>query len=196
MDIALSLNYEEEDLITACIRKERWAQKILYEEHYPKMMGVCLRYAGSQDEALDILHEGFIKVFKNLHRYEPGTSLNSWIRRIMVNTAIDYYRKMVRRRTEDIETAYDVSAGDADALSQITEQEILQVIQELSPAYRAVFNLYIIEGYSHKEIADLLKITESTSRSNLVKARLKLQEALLRKNSLGAEKAHVTNYER
>ncbi len=196
MDIALSLDYKEEDLITACIRKERWAQKVLYEEHYPKMMGVCLRYAGSQDEALDILHEGFIKVFKNLHRYEPGTSLNSWIRRIMVNTAIDYYRKMVRRRTEDIETAYDLSTTDADALSQITEKEILQVIQELSPAYRAVFNLYIVEGYSHKEIADLLKITESTSRSNLVKARLKLQEALLRKNSLGAEKANVTNYER
>ena len=196
MDIALSLNYGEEDLISACIQKERWAQKVLYEEHYPKMMGVCLRYAGSQDEALDILHEGFIKVFKNLQRYEPGTSLNSWIRRIMVNTAIDYYRKMVRRRTEDIEAAYDVSAAGADALSQLSEQEILQAVQELSPAYRAVFNLYILEGYSHKEIADLLKITESTSRSNLVKARLKLQDALLRKNSLGADKVYMTNYER
>lgn len=196
MDIALAYNYKEEDLITACLRKERWAQKVLYEEHYPKMMGVCLRYAGNQDEALDILHEGFIKVFKNLHRYEPGTSLNSWIRRIMVNTAIDYYRKMVRRRTEDLETAYNVSLDDADALSQLSEKEILQAIQELSPAYRAVFNLYIIEGYSHKEIADLLKITESTSRSNLVKARLKLQETLLRQNSHGTGKVHMTNYER
>lgn len=195
MDIALSFNYEEDNLITACIRKERWAQKVLYEEHYPKMMGVCLRYAGNQDEAMDILHEGFIKVFKNLHRYEPGTSLNSWIRRIMVNTAIDYYRKMVRRRMEDLETVYDVCVTDADAMSQISEQEILQVIQELSPAYRAVFNLYVIEGYSHKEIADLLKITESTSRSNLVKARLKLQDALIRKNSLGTEKANMTNHE-
>ncbi len=196
MDIALSFSYEEENLITACIRKERWAQKALYEEHYPKMMGVCLRYAGNQDEALDILHEGFIKVFKNLNRYEPGTSLNSWIRRIMVNTAIDYYRKMVRRRTEDIETAYDLSAADADALSRISEQEILQAIQELSPAYRAVFNLYIIEGYSHKEIADLLKITESTSRSNLVKARLKLQEALLRQNAAAPEKKFEPNHGR
>jgi len=196
MDIALSFNYEEEDLLTACIHKERWAQKVLYEEYYPKMMGVCLRYAGNQDEALDILHEGFIKVFKNLQRYEPGTSLNSWIRRIMVNTAIDYYRKMVRRRTEDIETAYDVSAPGADALSQLSEKEILQAVQELSPAYRAVFNLYIIEGYSHNEIADLLKITESTSRSNLVKARIKLQKALLRKNSLGADIVHSTNYEK
>jgi RNA polymerase sigma-70 factor (ECF subfamily) len=189
MDIALHLNYEEKDLITACIRRERWAQKMLYEEQYPKMMGVCLRYAGNQDEAMDILHEGFIKVFKNLHRYEPGTSLSSWIRRIMVNTAIDYYRKMVRRRTEDIETAFHVSADDADALSQMTEQEILAAVQELSPAYRAVFNLYIIEGYSHKEIADLLDITESTSRSNLVKARLKLQAALLQKQGAGIGKA-------
>lgn len=193
MDIALSFSYQEGDLISACIRKERWAQKALYEEHYPKMMGVCLRYAGNQDEALDILHEGFIKVFKNLHRYEPGTSLNSWIRRIMVNTAIDYYRKMVRRRTEDIESAYNVSTPDADALSQLSEKEILEAIQELSPAYRAVFNLYIIEGYSHKDIAELLNITESTSRSNLVKARIKLQEALLRKH--GASQEYLTTYE-
>jgi RNA polymerase sigma-70 factor (ECF subfamily) len=184
MDIAIPFNYEESDLITACIRKERWAQKVLYEEHYPKMMGVCLRYASNQDEALDILHEGFIKVFKNMHRYEPGTSLSSWIRRIMVNTAIDYYRKMVRRRTEDIDTVYHVGTDDADALSQMTEQEILQAIQNLTPAYRAVFNLYVIEGYSHKEIADLLDITESTSRSNLVKARVKLQEALITRNKI------------
>jgi RNA polymerase sigma-70 factor (ECF subfamily) len=192
MDIAIPLNYAEKDLITACIRKERWAQKLLYEDQYPRMMGICLRYAGNQDEALDILHEGFIKVFKNLHKYEPGTSLTSWIRRIMVNTAIDYYRKMVRRRTEDLETAYDVGMDDADALSQLSEQEILQVIQELSPAYRAVFNLYVIEGYSHKEIADLLNITESTSRSNLVKARIKLQAALLQKSGAAM---HETMYE-
>lgn len=184
MDFAIPLNYEESDLISACIRKERWAQKVLYEEHYPKMIGVCLRYASNQDEALDILHEGFIKVFKNMHRYEPGTSLPSWIRRIMVNTAIDYYRKMVRRRTEDLDMAYHVGTNDADAISQMTEQEILRSIQDLTPAYRAVFNLYVIEGYSHKEIAELLDITESTSRSNLVKARVKLQEALIARNKI------------
>ena len=186
MNLAITYDYKEGDLITACIRRERWAQKLLYEEHYPKMMGICLRYAGNQDEAVDILHEGFIKVFKNLHRYEPGTSLQSWIRRIMVNTAIDYYRKMVRRRTEDIEVAEQTVMLEPDVLSQLSEQEILQAIQELSPAYRAVFNLYIIEGYSHKEIADLLQITESTSRSNLVKARLKLQETLVRNNAIPA----------
>ena len=178
MDITLHLNYEEKDLIKACIRKERWAQKKLYEEHYSKMMGVCLRYSNNQDDALDILHEGFIKVFRNINKYQPGTSISAWIRRIMINTSIDYYRKSIRRRTEDIEQAYDLSAAEADAISQCSEKEILKVVQNLSPAYRAVFNLYVIEGYSHKEIADILDITESTSRSNLVKARMKLKAIL------------------
>ncbi len=178
MNIALDLQYEERDLIKACVRQERWAQRVLYEEFYGKMMGVCLRYSDAEEDALDILHEGFIKVFKNIGKYQPGTSLTSWIRRIMVNTAIDYYRKNVRRRTEDIDQAYDLSSQDADAISQCSEKEILEAIQQLSPAYRAVFNLYVIEGYSHKEIAEALDITESTSRSNLVKARLKLKELL------------------
>ncbi len=175
MDIALKLKHEEKNLITACIQKERWAQKKLYEMHYGKMMGVCLRYANHQEDAQDILHEGFIKVFKNLGKYQLGTSISAWIRRIMVNTAIDYYRKSIRRRTEDIEQAYSISSSDADAVSQLTEKEILAAVQALSPAYRAVFNLYVIEGFSHKEIATQLDITESTSRSNLVKARLKLK---------------------
>ena len=178
MDIALPLDYQERDFIQACIRKERWAQKLLYEEHYGKMMGVCLRYANNSDDALDILHEGFIKVFRNINKYQPGTSLSAWIRRIMVNTAIDFYRKNLRRRTEDIEQAYSVQSDEEDAVSKCTEKEILAAVQELSPAYRAVFNLYVIEGYSHKEIADMLNITESTSRSNLVKARLKLKAVI------------------
>jgi RNA polymerase sigma factor (sigma-70 family) len=179
MDFALYLQTKEGDLIKACIRKERWAQQLLYEEYYSSMMGVCLRYANNEEDALDILHEGFIKVFKHIARYQPGTSLNSWIRRIMVNTSIDYYRKSIRRRTEDLETAYELSAQDADAVSQCSEHQILEAVQQLSPAYRTVFNLYVIEGYSHKEIADMLAITESTSRSNLVKARLKLKEILM-----------------
>lgn len=179
MDLVLQKNREERNLIEACIKNERWAQKILYEEYYSVMMGVCLRYANGQQDALDILHEGFIKVFKHIGKYQPGTSLSAWIRRVMVNTAIDYYRKSIRRRTEDIEQAYDLSSADADAVSQCTEKEILAAVQQLSPAYRSVFNLYVIEGYSHREIADMLDITESTSRSNLVKARLKLKEILI-----------------
>ncbi|MBR9921820.1 MAG: RNA polymerase sigma factor [Bacteroidetes bacterium] len=178
MNIALPLGFQEEDFIQACVKRERWAQKLLYEEHYSKMMGVCMRYSNNSEDALDILHEGFIKVFRNIQKYKPGTSLIAWIRTIMVNTAIDYYRKAIRRRTEDIETAYDLSSSDPDAVSKCTEKEILAAVQELSPAYRAVFNLYVIEGFSHREIAERLHITESTSRSNLVKARNKLQEKL------------------
>lgn len=178
MDITLPLGYEEKDIVKACARKERWAQKIIYENYYGKMMGVCLRYSNNSEDALDILHEGFIKVFKHIIRYQPNTSLNAWIRRIMVNTAIDYYRKAVRRRTEDLDAAYDISSKDADAVSRATEKEILQAVQELSPAYRTVFNLYVIEGFSHREIGEKLGITESTSRSNLVKARMKLKETL------------------
>ncbi len=181
MDIALTLLHKEKDFIKACVKKERWAQKKLYEDHYSKMMGVCLRYAKNKNDALDILHEGFLKVFKNIAKYSPGTSLSAWIRRIMVNTCIDYYRKEIRRRTEDIEQAFQLSSNDADAISQCSEKEILAAIQTLSPAYRAVFNLYVIEGFSHKEIAEKLGVTESTSRSNLVKARNRLKEILLAK---------------
>lgn len=176
MDFALPLENTEHKLVSALTRQERWAQEQLYQQYYGKMMGVCLRYAGSRDEALDLLHEGFIKVFQNISRFKPGTSLPAWIRTVMVNTCIDYYRKTVRRRTEDIGEAHTLSNDDPDALSRLTEQEILAAVQELSPAYRAVFNLYVVDGYSHKEIADALQITESTSRSNLVKARIKLKE--------------------
>ncbi|MFN8302493.1 MAG: RNA polymerase sigma factor [Saprospiraceae bacterium] len=176
MDFALNLERAEKDFISALARQERWAQQQLYEQHYSRMMGVCLRYAGSRDEALDLLHEGFIKVFQNIGRYKPGTSLTAWMRTIVVNTCIDYYRKTIRRRTEDLTEARYVQNDVPDVLSNLTEREILDAVQELSPAYRAVFNLYVVEGYSHKEIADALEITESTSRSNLVKARIKLQE--------------------
>ncbi len=178
MNLALELQYQEENFIRACIQKERWAQKQLYETYYSKMLGVCLRYANDPDEAKDILHEGFIKVFRHLGKYQPGTSLNAWIKRIMVNTCIDYYRKMSRRRTEDMENAAHKISTAPDANSICGEKEILKAVQSLSPAYRAVFNLYVIEGYSHREIGEQLGITESTSRSNLVKARMKLREIL------------------
>jgi len=181
MDFVLPFKYSERDFLAACMRNERWAQKQLYEMHYSQMMGVCLRYAKNEHDALDILQEGFIKVFRNIAKYQPGTTLAAWIRRIMVNTAIDFYRKNIRRRTEDLDTAYDLKSTDADAISQCTEKEILEAVQQLTPAYRVVFNLYAIEGYSHKEIAELMEITESTSRSNLVKSRMKLREILKKK---------------
>lgn len=181
MDFVISLRQEEQNLVQACINKERWAQKKLYEDHYPLMMPVCLRYANHREDAMDILHEGFIKVFRHIAKYQPGTSLSSWIRRIMINTSIDYYRKEIRRRTESLDTAYHLKTSDPSALNNISAQEILVCLQELTPAYRSVFNLYVIEGYPHKDIAAALHISESTSRSNLVKARVKLQAILLKK---------------
>ena len=183
MELALKIQNQEKKLVTACLRKERWAQQKLYEEHYGKLMGVCMRYSNNQEDARDILHEGFIKIFKNLHKFKIGTSITAWMRRIMVNTAIDYYRKTVRRRTEDIEHAQYEQSKEVDAVSQCTEKEILEAVQQLSPVYRTVFNLYAIEGYPHKDIAQRLGITESTSRSNLLKARVKLQKMLASKYS-------------
>lgn len=142
------------------------------------MMVVCLRYSNDREDALDILHDGFIKVFKYVDKYKPGTSLNAWMKRIMINTAIDFYRKRVRRRTEDLDQVYNVSSNEPDIFSELGAKDILRALSHLSPTYRAVFNLYVIEGYSHKEIAKKLKISESTSRSNLVKARARLRDLL------------------
>jgi len=183
LNITLSADFSEEAFLKACVQRKEWAQKKLYEDQYSTMMGVCLRYSNNKEDALDILHEGFIKVFKNIKKFQPGTSLSAWIRRIMVNTAIDFYRKNIRRRTEDLDQAYQISSNDVDAVSQFTEKEILAAVQKLTPAYRAVFNLYVIEGYSHREISEKLGITESTSRSNLVKARGKLQITLNKQTS-------------
>lgn len=175
-DVQSSSN--EAKLIAGCLAEERWAQKQLYEQHYGKMMGICLRYSNNSEDAKDILNEGFIKVFRYLQRYKVGTSLEGWIRRIMINTSIDFYRKAIRHRTEDIEYASNTMATGEDAISKYSAKEILSVIQTLPPSYRAVFNLYAIEGYSHREVANQLGISESTSRSNLVKARAKLKVLL------------------
>lgn len=178
MDVTIDLRQQEGDFIQACIHKEKWAQKKLYEDYYGSMLPICMRYTNNREDALDVLHEGFIKIFKNISKYKPGTSLSSWIRRIMVNTAIDYYRKMSRRRTEDLDAVFDVSSSEPDAISKLSAQEIIDALQKLTPAYRTVFNMYVIEGFPHKEIANILGITESTSRSNLVKARNKLKVIL------------------
>lgn len=178
MDISIKLKNLERDYIEACVLGERWAQRKIYEENYAKMLPVCLRYASDENEAQDILHEGFIKVFRHISKYTPGTSLTAWIHRIMVNTSIDYYRKQSKRRTSNLDDVYGMKTTDPDVISELSAEEILKALQKLTPSYRTVFNLYVVEGYSHKEIAKELGITESTSRSNLVKARGKLREAI------------------
>jgi RNA polymerase sigma factor (sigma-70 family) len=178
MEYAIPFNPSEDQLIQACIEKQQWAQQKVYEDHYQTMMGVCMRYSNSRDDAYDILHEGFLKVFQNMQSYVPGTLLGAWIRRIMVNTAIDFYRRESRRVTQDLDQAKSLSYHSTHPVTSMTVEEVMKAVQKLSPIYRSVFNLYVIEGYSHKEIADTLGITESTSRSNLVKARTKLKDLL------------------
>lgn len=181
MAYALSLEIHETDIVQACIRQERWAQQRLYEDSFGQLMGVCLRYTGHYDEAMDTLHDGYIKIFRSIHQYQQGTSLMAWMRRIMVNTCIDHYRKQQRTRTEELDSnSYALPSGGPDPLQDLREQDLLKAIQQLSPVYRTIFNLFAIEGYSHREISEQLHITESTSRSNLAKARYKLQEILRR----------------
>ncbi|TXF85241.1 RNA polymerase sigma factor [Neolewinella aurantiaca] len=178
MDLTLDLHNNEQQFIAALVKGDRAAQKVLYETYYGQLMSVCQRYAGSEDEAMDLLHESFIKIFKKIGRYESGTALLAWMRRITVNTAIDQYRRNARRRTEDLDNAYALSSDAPDVFAQFGAREILAAVQKLPPTYRTIFNLYVVEGYSHREIGEQLKITESTSRSNLVKARGKLQKVL------------------
>lgn len=182
MDLLLSLTWNEEDLVRACIRQERWAQQKVYEDHYGRMMGICQRYASREEESLDLLHEGFMKVFRSMDRYRPGTSLEAWIRTVMVNTCIDHFRRAQRHRTEELEEAKGLTRDDPTVLDSLSAEEILDAVRQLSPGYRMVFNLFVLEGFSHKEIGEMLHITESTSRSNLVKARMKLQEILTGKS--------------
>jgi RNA polymerase sigma factor (sigma-70 family) len=172
-------NYNEAEVVKGCIRQDRHFQKLLYEHYYGSMMAVCLRYANDREEARDVLHEGFMKVFKNINRFKEGTNLGAWIRRIMINTSIDHYRKNAKK-PNFVEINHAIHEADVhDVVSEMGAEEILKLVQKLSPAYRTVFNLYVIEGYSHREVGEALGISEGTSKSNLAKARAKLQKMIL-----------------
>ena len=167
------------DLVEGCRKEDRNAQRKLYEHFHGKMLSICLRYAASREEAVEVLNSSFFKVFKNIHRFDGKKgNVEAWIRTIVTNTAIDRYRKESKRpNTIDLDYAYKESHGSI-AVEDLTAQEILKLVQDLPPAYRTVFNLFAIEGYSHKEIGERLGISEGTSKSNLAKARKKLQKAL------------------
>lgn len=175
MDLVLQVNDLQKEVISGCIAGDRLSQKALYEHFYSKMLSVCHRYAKDYDEAVGLLNEGFVKVFCNIAKYRPERSLESWIKRIMINNAIDHYRKMKKHRHQmDITEVYD-HGKEGDILPSLEAEEILKLVQQLPPAYRTVFNLFAIDGLSHKEIAKQLGISEGTSKSNLSKARAKLK---------------------
>ena len=167
-----------ERIIAGCVRKDRKSQQKLYELYYGKMMGVCLRYVGNQEEAKDLLHDGFLKVFDNIRKFNHTGSFEGWIRRIMINTAIDHFRKNKHVHLKGEENFKNITYEEPnlDVLSQLRLEDILKVVQKLSPAYKTVFNLYVIEGYSHKEVAEELSISIGTSKSNLAKAKNNLRK--------------------
>jgi RNA polymerase sigma factor (sigma-70 family) len=148
-------------------------------EYYSYAMGVCLRYSRSADEAVEILNDGFIKIFSKLSLYSRGLSFKGWLRKIMINSAIDYFRRNERHyHSLDISHVQDESLSE-NALDKLSAEEIISLIQRLPSSYRMVFNLYAIEGYHHEEIANQLNITVGTSKSNLAIARNKLQKMLI-----------------
>jgi len=167
---------DESDLIDGCIKGDRKMQQALYNRYAPKMYTVCLRYAGNSEEAEDILQEGFIKVYTKIESFRKEGSFEGWIRRIFVNTAIEHFRKktylqpITEKEEGTIETQY------LSVLDSLAEKDIISLVQQLSPGYRTVFNMYVIEGYTHKQISELLGISEGTSKSQLSRAKIILQE--------------------
>lgn len=168
------------DLLAGCLRNQRQSQELLYKQFYGYAMSVCLRYAPTRDSALEVLNDGFLKVFTRLDQYDSAQPFKGWLRRIMINSAVDHYRQEVRHHNQDnLEQAEQLSAPDAvDAYSQLAHEDLLMLIQRLSPAYRLVFNLYVMDGFTHEEIAGQLGISVGASKSNLARARENLRQLL------------------
>jgi RNA polymerase sigma-70 factor (ECF subfamily) len=173
--------------VNACALNKRESQKVIYNSFYGYAMAICDRYTNNQEDAVEILNDGFLKIFKEIHHYKPAysdvvSSFKGWLRKIMVYTAIDHFRKNQKHKvlTELDNVVYQVEAANEDAIDKLSHEEIIRSIQELSPGYRTVLNLFIIDGLSHEEISNKLGISTGTSKSNLSKARRQLQKILYR----------------
>ena len=172
-------NLNEQRIIELCKQGDRAAQKALFDKLSSRMFPVCLRYMGNREAAEDVLQEGFISLFSKLNSYSGEGSFEGWARKVFVNTALMTLRKNdVMRQSEDIETAWSVSSEDPGALQKISYNELMGMIAELPTGFRTVFNMFLIEGYSHKEIGEALGISEATSRSQLQRARVMLQNRI------------------
>ena len=177
----IKLHTEEKSLIKKAIANNREAQQQLFEQHSPKMLGVCRQYVKDLHHAEDLLLQGFLKVFTHLHKFKHEGSFEGWIRRIMVNTCISYLRKKNVLNLSDEEYVFNDAA--TESLENTAVEDIQRMIDELPEGYKMVFNLYAIEGYKHSEIAKALGISESTSKSQLFKARKLLQQHYIKMNT-------------
>ena len=184
MKFRIKQHFSDQELITGCLRGERRFQEGLYNQHGSTMFSICLRYACDYYQAEDMLQEGFIKVFNNLKNFRSEGSFEGWLKRIFVNTAIEWLRKnKVMNEMAEIENV-PLHIVQEDCFSQLAADDLMKLIQSLSPGYRTVFNLYAIEGYSHKEIGDMMNINEGTSKSQLARARYILQKMVVQQNKI------------
>ena len=192
MLLAGSLRHvSQEELIKGCLAGNTVYQKAIYDHISAKMFGVCLRYASDYHTAEDILQEGFIKIFKNLNKFRGDGSFEGWARRIIVNTAIEFYRKKVYVQPIEDKDNHKYGYAYEDVVSEMSAKEIMEAVQQLAPGYRTIFNLYVIEGYNHREIGELLGINEGTSKSQLARAR-----KILMKEIMTNKKVTLTESER
>ncbi len=167
------------EIIKGCRKRRRESQKALYEMFYAYGMSITLRYADTREQGAAILNDAFMKVFENIKKYDPNRPFKPWLRRIIINTAIDHYhREQKKAESSTVELSEHSMAEDENIISGISYQEIIGMMQQLPPAYRTVFNLYVIEGYKHEEISEKLGISTGTSKSNLAKAKRNLRVIL------------------
>ena len=183
----------EEAILQGCLKNQAAAQRELYNRYSPKMLAVCYRFAHNREDAEDMLQEGFIKVFSQMHTFQNKGAFEGWVRRIVVHTCINNLKKNKRfNESVDILFASSIQVREENIPSIVQAKQIVECIRMLPVGYRTVLNLYAIEGYSHREIADMLDIEESTSRSQYTRAKQMLEDVLLKKNILQKPKEKVT----
>jgi RNA polymerase sigma factor (sigma-70 family) len=185
----LEHKYTIDTLVNKCKAGERKAQELLYKQFAAKMLGVCMRYATDRMEAEDMLQNGFIRVFQKMNDYRGEGSFEGWVRRIMVHSSIEYYRKHHKMMQAVDMDETDEPSVDPVAMANLDAKDLIALIQQLAPGYRMVFNLYAIEGFSHKEIGEIIGISEGASKSQLSRARAILKEQVLKTSTKSYENA-------
>lgn len=177
----LQSTLDVQSLLDGCLSGQKVYQEQLYKSYAPVMFAICLRYAGDYHQAEDILQEGFIKVFSKINKFRGEGSFEGWMKRIFVNTAIEQFRKTSANRFIKIEEDYQFGIRPS-AIENLLKNDLINMIQSLPDGYRNVFNLYVIDGYNHSEIATLLDISEGTSKSQLARARKALKQRIINLN--------------
>jgi RNA polymerase sigma factor, sigma-70 family len=178
-------------LIQGCKRNDRDSQRLLYQHYYPYAYSICIRYSRNREEAKEVVNDGFMKVFGKIDQYDLNSSFKGWIRKIMINSSIDQYRKELKHQNPMNVDSSQVRLSEAPViLSDLSHEDLIVLIQRLSPAYRAVFNLHVIDGHTHDEIGKMLNISAGTSKSNLTKARENLRKMLGELNKIAYEKVN------